>query len=167
MELSEIDMPSPLGTLRLCVSDQGLRSLSYLDAVAAEPQMLPTSLLPGQSQKQFEHMQQCTQQLTEYFQLKREQFELALDPEGSPFQLGVWQKLQDIRFGFSKSYTEFARDCGDVLAVRAIASANGKNPIAIIVPCHRVLGADGALRGYNGGLNRKLWLLRHEGIMML
>jgi len=167
MELSEFDIPSPLGTLRMSVSDQGLRSLLYHDGIIGEMTTLPQELLPGQNTLQFELMQRVSLQLAEYFSNAREAFDIPLDLEGTTFQLGVWNKLQDIRFGFTKSYTEFARDCGDVLGVRAVASANGKNPVAIIVPCHRVVGADGALRGYNGGLNRKMWLLRHEGVMML
>ncbi len=165
--LSELDIPSPLGTLRLCVSDRGLRSLQYHDTIPGVLHRLPHAPLPSQSAAQFTHMQSVTQQLSEYFDAKRESFDLAFDLEGTSFQLGVWRKLSEIPFGFTKTYTEFARDCGDVLGVRAIASANGKNPVAIIIPCHRVIGSDGAMRGYNGGLARKQWLLRHEGVLLL
>jgi methylated-DNA-[protein]-cysteine S-methyltransferase len=101
-------------------------------------------------------------QLEEYFDGKREEFDLMLTPYGTPFQRGVWDALQQIPHGKTLSYLELSRKLGDVLAIRAVASANGKNPIAIIIPCHRVIGSDGSLTGYAGGLYRKRFLINLE-----
>ena len=103
-------------------------------------------------------------QLAEYFAGSRTEFDLALAPSGSPFQLAVWAELARIPYGMTVSYGEIAAAIGkSLLASRAVGLANGRNPISIIVPCHRVIGADGSLTGYGGGLPRKEWLLRHEG----
>lgn len=101
-------------------------------------------------------------QLADYFAGKRKAFDLPLLPEGTEFQHAVWNLLQKIPFGKTSSYTELSRRYGDVKAIRAVALANGKNPIAIIIPCHRVIGANGELVGYAGGLWRKKWLLEFE-----
>lgn len=101
-------------------------------------------------------------QLAEYFEGKRTHFELKLNPEGTEFQKKVWKKLEEIPFGKTISYQQIANQLGDPKVIRAAASANGKNPIAIIIPCHRVIGSDGSLTGYAGGLHRKKWLLEHE-----
>ncbi len=107
----------------------------------------------------------CHQQLTEYFLGQRASFNLPLDAEGTEFQQKVWQKLYQIPFGESWSYGQLARAIGNKNASRAVGAANGKNPISIIVPCHRVIGANGSLTGYAGGLAAKQWLLKHEGIL--
>jgi len=104
----------------------------------------------------------CKIQLREYFQGSREQFDLPLSPKGTPFQKKVWSELQRIPFGKTISYLELARLLGDPKVIRASASANGKNPIAIIIPCHRVIGTNGSLVGYAGGLANKKWLLDFE-----
>lgn len=101
-------------------------------------------------------------QLNEYFAGTRQTFDLPLLPLGSDFQLRVWQSLMDIPYGHTRSYLQQARSLGDEKAVRALASANGANALAILIPCHRVVGADGSLTGYGGGLPAKRWLLRHE-----
>lgn len=101
-------------------------------------------------------------QLQEYFEGKREEFDLLLTPYGTPFQRRVWDALQQIPHGKTISYLELSRKLGDALAIRAVASANGKNPIAIIIPCHRVIGSDGSLTGYAGGLHRKRFLINLE-----
>lgn len=101
-------------------------------------------------------------QIQEYFEGKRNQFNISLNPEGTTFQKKVWEELLKIPFGKTKSYQEIANNLGDPKVIRAAASANGKNPIAILIPCHRVIGSDGSLTGYAGGLHRKKWLLEHE-----
>ena len=101
-------------------------------------------------------------QLQEYFIGKRTEFTFKLNPKGTEFQKKVWQELLQIPFGKTCSYLELSKKLGDVKAIRAVASANGKNPLWIVVPCHRVIGTDGSLTGYAGGLWRKKWLLEHE-----
>ena len=101
-------------------------------------------------------------QLKDYFEGKRNHFDFPLNPEGTPFQQKVWSALLEIPFGKTVSYLELSKKLGDVKAIRAVASANGKNPLWIVVPCHRVIGTDGSLTGYAGGLWRKKWLLEHE-----
>ena len=101
-------------------------------------------------------------QLNEYFEGKREEFTFKLNPKGTEFQQKVWQELLKIPFGKTMSYLDLSKKLGDVKAIRAVASANGKNPLWIVVPCHRVIGTDGSLTGYAGGLWRKKWLLEHE-----
>ncbi len=101
-------------------------------------------------------------QLNEYFEGKRTAFNFKLNPKGTEFQQKVWQELLKIPFGKTMSYLDLSKKLGDVKAIRAVASANGKNPLWIVVPCHRVIGTDGSLTGYAGGLWRKKWLLDHE-----
>jgi methylated-DNA-[protein]-cysteine S-methyltransferase len=101
-------------------------------------------------------------QLQEYFEGKRTHFTFLLHPSGTEFQKKVWQELLNIPFGKTCSYLELSKKLGDVKAIRAVAAANGKNPLWIVVPCHRVIGANGSLTGYAGGLWRKKWLLEHE-----
>ncbi len=101
-------------------------------------------------------------QLDEYFAGRRKQFSLPLSPAGTAFQQKVWQQLIQIPFAETITYLHVAKRLGNVKSIRAAASANGKNPLAIIIPCHRVVGADGKLTGYAGGLHRKQWLLEHE-----
>lgn len=101
-------------------------------------------------------------QLQEYFEGKRTHFTFLLHPSGTEFQKKVWQELLNIPFGKTCSYLELSKKMGDVKAIRAVAAANGKNPLWIVVPCHRVIGSDGSLTGYAGGLWRKKWLLEHE-----
>ncbi|HMQ00777.1 MAG TPA: methylated-DNA--[protein]-cysteine S-methyltransferase [Cyclobacteriaceae bacterium] len=107
----------------------------------------------------------CAQELNAYFNAELRQFESKLQAEGTDFQQKVWGELLKIPFGESISYTELAIRTGDVKNVRAVGLANGRNPIAILIPCHRVIGKHGELTGYAGGLNRKKLLLQHEGIL--
>lgn len=107
-------------------------------------------------------LQQTVTQLQDYFDGKRTRFDFQLNPVGTEFQQKVWKGLCEIPFGKTMSYLELAKQLGDVKAIRAVASANGKNPLWIVVPCHRVIGTDGSLTGYAGGLWRKKWLLEHE-----
>ena len=103
------------------------------------------------------------QQIHEYFAGKRQRFDLELAPKGTPFQLAVWNALLEIPYGDTISYAELARRIGKPSAVRAVGAANGANPIPVIIPCHRVIGSNGTLTGYGGGIERKQWLLAHEG----
>ena len=107
-------------------------------------------------------LQEAFSQLNDYFEGKRTDFNFKLNPSGTEFQQKVWKGLLEIPFGKTMSYLELSKKLGDVKAIRAVASANGKNPLWIVVPCHRVIGTDGSLTGYAGGLWRKKWLLEHE-----
>lgn len=109
-------------------------------------------------------LRKAKKQLDEYFAKKRTSFDLPLHPIGTDFQKRVWEALQEIPFGTTKSYLELAHDLGDEKAIRAVATANGANAISIIIPCHRVIGSDGSLTGYAGGLNAKKKLLQLEGM---
>lgn len=107
-------------------------------------------------------LQEAVNQLQAYFEGRRTEFDFQLNPTGTEFQQKVWKGLVGIPFGKTMSYLELSKQLGDVKAIRAVASANGKNPLWIVVPCHRVIGTDGSLTGYAGGLWRKKWLLEHE-----
>ena len=107
-------------------------------------------------------LKEAVSQLNDYFEGKRIDFDFKLNPKGTEFQQKVWKGLLEIPFGKTMSYLELSKKLGDVKAIRAVASANGKNPLWIVVPCHRVIGTDGSLTGYAGGLWRKKWLLNHE-----
>lgn len=108
-------------------------------------------------------IQQCIDQLNEYFEGSRKIFDIPLQQEGTPFQQKVWAQLLNIGYGKTISYLTLSKQIGDTKAIRAVGTTNGKNQIAIIVPCHRVIGSDGSLTGYAGELWRKKWLLEHEG----
>jgi len=149
---------SPIGRLLLTGDDRALTGLYMLDT-AGHPAAVRADWTrrPGA-------FKAPAQQLAEYFAGSRTEFDLALAPSGSPFQLAVWAELARIPYGETVSYGAVATAIGkSLLASRAVGLANGRNPISIIVPCHRVIGADGSLTGYGGGLERKEWLLRHEG----
>lgn len=148
---------SPLGLLKLAATTDFVCGLSFVE----EKTPIETEkvvVLPN-------FLQICTQQLDEYFAHTRKEFTLPLHPQGTDFQQTVWQELQKIPFGKTISYMMLAKRLGNQKVIRAAGTANGKNPIAIIIPCHRVIGADGSLTGYAGGLHRKKWLLEHEGIL--
>ena len=141
---------TPLGTAKIIGNKDGIMSVSVLDDEISTTFSIP------------ECLQDCVTQLDEYFNDSRKEFHLKLNPQGTDFQKSVWTELLNISFGKSRTYLEQSKKLGDVKAIRAVASANGKNPIWIIVPCHRVIGSDGSLTGYAGGLWRKKWLLEHE-----
>ncbi|WP_367756298.1 methylated-DNA--[protein]-cysteine S-methyltransferase [Flavobacterium sp. WC2430] len=107
-------------------------------------------------------LQEAVSQLNAYFYGERTSFDFKLNPKGTDFQKKVWNALLEIPYGKTKTYLEQSKLLGDVKAIRAVASANGKNPLWVVVPCHRVIGSDGSLTGYAGGLWRKKWLLEHE-----
>jgi len=141
---------TPLGVAKISGDQDGISSVSILNSNEVITDIIP------------EELQDCVYQLQEYFQRRRDSFNLKLNPQGTDFQKNIWRLLQTIPFGKTMSYLELSKQFGDVKAIRAVASANGKNPLWIIIPCHRVIGSDGSLTGYAGGLHRKQWLLEHE-----
>lgn len=140
---------SPLGITKIEGDENGISVISVLSEGVATKK-IPVAL------------QGAVTQLQEYFEGKRTEFTFKLNPKGTEFQQKVWQELLNIPFGKTTSYMDLSKKLGDVKAIRAVASANGKNPLWIVVPCHRVIGSDGSLTGYAGGLWRKKWLLEHE-----
>ncbi|MGB7394901.1 MAG: methylated-DNA--[protein]-cysteine S-methyltransferase [Pricia sp.] len=141
---------TPLGTARLVGDKDGLCSISVLDG-----EHKPDDLVA-------EPLQDAARQLTEYFNGERKVFDIDLNPAGTEFQKKVWKALLEIPYGKTVSYLDLSKTLGDIKAIRAVAAANGKNPLWVVVPCHRVIGSDGSLTGYAGGLHRKKWLLEHE-----
>ncbi|MFD0963176.1 methylated-DNA--[protein]-cysteine S-methyltransferase [Pseudofulvibacter geojedonensis] len=141
---------TPIGVAKIIGTNKGIEIVSILNDDVELSKKIPNSL------------QNCTQQLQEYFNNDRKEFDLKLNPQGTEFQKKVWNSLLEIPFGTTTSYLKQTRLLGDEKAIRAVASANGKNPIWLIIPCHRVIGANGSLTGYAGGLWRKKWLLEHE-----
>lgn len=141
---------TPLGYAKIKGDSDGISSITVLNTEEKITDIIPLKL------------EDCVIQLQEYFNGKRVQFDLKLNPEGSDFQKTVWNALVKIQYGKTMSYLELSKQLGDVKAIRAVANANGKNPLWIVVPCHRVIGTDGSLTGYAGGLHRKQWLLDHE-----
>lgn len=144
---------TPIGTAKIIGDEDGIQSISLLDDISNLIEA--TASIP-------KYLQNCVQQLDEYFDGVRTEFDLKLNPQGTPFQKKVWKELQHIPFNTTRSYLEQSKALGNVKAIRAVASANGKNPIWIVIPCHRVIGSDGSLTGYAGGIWRKRWLLTHE-----
>lgn len=160
-DLAEISVESPLGRLTLVAGPRGLRRVLWPGERAASPPHAAGDV-GSDSGAAGVHLRAAAVQLGEYFDGERTAFELALDPAGTPFQLAVWEVLRTIPHGTTISYGEQARRLGDVKKARAVGAANGRNPLSIIVPCHRVIGASGALVGFGGGTDAKAWLLDHE-----
>ncbi len=148
--MSKTFLETPLGTAVIEGDEKGISRISISEEISATSKEAPAAL------------QDAVMQLKEYFLGERKNFELKLNPEGSEFQKRIWQQLQSIPFGQTTSYLELSKAFGNTKAIRAVAAANGKNPLWIVVPCHRVIGSDGSLTGYAGGLWRKKWLLEHE-----
>lgn len=148
--MEECIINSPLGFTKIMGNELGISSVSILNSEEEVTDVIPVVL------------EDCVTQLNEYFDGSRKAFDLKLNPTGTEFQLKVWKQLEKIPFGKTLSYLELSKALGDVKAIRAVANANGKNPLWILVPCHRVIGSDGSLTGYAGGLQRKQWLLEHE-----
>ena len=140
---------SPLGIIKVSYSARGITSLAFTNTWYSHA-------------RDDLFLQQCYLQLDAYFAGKLQEFDLTLDLRGTEFQLLVWKQLRTIPFGHTVTYQEVADAIGKPGAVRAVGHANGQNPVSIIVPCHRVVGSDGSLTGYAGGLWRKKWLLEHE-----
>jgi len=141
---------TPLGVAKIVGDAEGVSAITVLNSDEPLSDVIPESL------------EDAVYQLNEYFEGARTEFNLTLNPVGTEFQKKVWVELQNIPYGKSKSYLELAKALGDPNATRAAASANARNPLWIVVPCHRVIGTDGSLTGYAGGLHRKQWLLNHE-----
>ncbi len=113
------------------------------------------------------HTESARTQLQEYFNGSRNSFHLSLEPDGTTFEHRVWEQLQQIKCGSTASYGQIATKIGDKKSAQAVGAANGKNPIAIVIPCHRIIGSNNDLTGYAGGIHRKEWLLKHEGALLL
>ena len=147
-------LKTPIGVAKISGDKNGIQSISVLDEdlVSADLMQPSTPFC----------LQECVVQLEEYFKGNRDHFNLTVNPKGTPFQIKVWKTLLKINYGKTKSYLAQSKAFGDVKAIRAVATANGKNPLWIVIPCHRVIGADGSLTGYAGGIWRKKWLLAHE-----
>lgn len=157
--MNAIQFETPIGLVRLVADDHGLQAVQ-LNPV---PEATPANAAPGAADQ---WLQLAREQLLAYFAGHGYDFDFplaALQRLGTPFQHGVWQALRDIRHGETLSYAALARRIGQPRSVRAVAAACGRNPLPLIVPCHRVIGANGHLTGYLGGIETKRWLLRHEG----
>lgn len=148
--MDECIFKSPLGYIKIIGDVDGISVITILDSEEKITDIIPPSLEDG------------VFQLQEYFQGISNTFDLKLNPKGTPFQKQVWKLLEQIPFGKTISYLDLSKQIGDVKAIRAVANANAKNPLWIVIPCHRVIGTNGSLTGYAGGLHRKEWLLNHE-----
>lgn len=145
-------LQSPLGRVRITGNDLGVSTITCLDVSDDTPDSANPS----------EPVVQAVTQLTEYFAGTRKTFDFLINPAGTAFQQSVWRALLDVPFGTTLSYLALTRRLGDEKAIRAVAAANGRNPLWIVMPCHRIIGSNGSLTGYAGGLWRKQWLLEHE-----
>ena len=157
MTLATTSMESPVGQLTLVASDEGLRAILW---PAEDPERVPMD--DAVTCPDHPVLRSAQEQLTEYFEGSRREFNLPLDPVGTEFQHQAWNELRQIPYGETLSYGRQAERLGDRNKARAVGAANGKNPISIVVPCHRVVGSTGQLTGFAGGLDRKSWLLDHE-----
>lgn len=144
---------SPAGLVEIEASDLGVASVLFVKKRSG-------------TSKNNEHTTACFNQLNEYFNKDRKTFSVKLDLQGTDFQKRVWKELLDIPYGKTISYMQMAINLGDKKCIRAAGTANGRNPVSIIVPCHRVIGANGDLVGYGGGLDKKKFLLEHEGVLI-
>lgn len=155
---------TPLGAMFACATSQGLCLLEFVSRRAVESEfrdlqrLLVCPIVPGENT----HTRQTVAEMSEYFSGARQQFSVPLHLPGSDFQQAVWRGLLEIPYGATSTYKAQSEMLGRPLAIRAIAAANGQNRVSIVVPCHRVIGSDGTLVGYGGGLERKRWLLEHE-----
>ena len=148
--METIYINTPIGIMKLQGNESGISKICLLNEAIEISTKIPKIF------------NSSIQQLNEYFEGKRTHFTFQINPIGTEFQKKVWQELINIPYGKTCSYLELSKKLGDVKAIRAVAAANGKNPLLIIIPCHRVIGSDGSLTGYAGGLWRKEWLLHHE-----
>ena len=148
---------SPIGMLRLNANDDTLTAIEFVETDAAlHPESTTNPIL-----------KETQNQLNEYFNGQRKIFGLPLQPAGTAFQKEVWNELSNIEYGSTITYSTLAKRLGDANKVRAVGRANGQNPLPIINPCHRVIGTNNKLTGYAGGIERKRWLLQHEGVLLL
>ncbi|WP_424492872.1 methylated-DNA--[protein]-cysteine S-methyltransferase [Salinimicrobium sp. GXAS 041] len=148
--MAQTYLKTPLGAALIEGDSKGISRISLTSEELPSSEKIPAELQPA------------VLQLKEYFAGSLNNFDLQLNPEGTPFQKKVWLELQKVPFGRTISYMALSKKLGDPKAIRAVAAANGKNPLWIVVPCHRIIGSDGSLTGYAGGLWRKKWLLEHE-----
>ena len=160
-------LPSPVGELIVTASDAAVTGVFFPTSRRGPPPVTSAGWEEDSGKgRASEILARARGQLTEYFAKTRTAFDLPLEAEGSKFEHRVWNALVTIPYGTTLSYGELARRLGDKRASRAVGLANGANPIPIIVPCHRVVGTKGELTGFGGGLERKRWLLEHEGALM-
>ncbi|TFH15485.1 MAG: methylated-DNA--[protein]-cysteine S-methyltransferase [Acidimicrobiales bacterium] len=150
-------MDTPVGAITIVASDRGVRAILWPDGDAGRVR-LPTA----SPDSDHPVIVATVAQLGEYFDGEREEFDLPLDPVGTEFQQSAWMALRTIPYGTTISYGEQAARMGDRRKARAVGAANGRNPISIVVPCHRVVGSNGSLTGFAGGIDTKAWLLDHE-----
>ena len=141
---------SPIGAVEILGTQDGVFAMNFVDNPGSTDVELPAAL------------KECIKQVGEYFKAERKEFSVKLSLRGTDFQISVWRQLLTVPYGKTASYGEIAAAIGNPAACRAVGAANGKNPISIIVPCHRIIGSNGTLTGYGGGLWRKEWLLKHE-----
>lgn len=153
--MMQIQLVTEVKNILLKGDEAGVSEIVFVDEAEAKEMLTEIPV----------ELQKAKQQLQDYFAGKRQVFDFALAPQGTSFQKKVWNELKNIPFGKTISYLDLAKRLGDPKVIRAAASANGKNPLPIVIPCHRVIGSDGSLTGYAGGLWRKKWLLEHEGII--
>lgn len=150
MELYHCTISTPIGLMEISGSKHAIHAIRFVLQKQVDSPQLPALL------------NKCRQELEEYFEGKRKAFSIHTEQSGTDFQKLIWRKLEDIPFGKTISYLDLARLAGDEKSTRAVGSANGRNRIPVIIPCHRVIGSDDSLTGYAGGLWRKQWLLDHE-----
>lgn len=146
-------LETPIGFLRILSNGEGITEIKFMDTDGPEDPDI--------------HTESARTQLTEYFAGLRDSFQLEIRASGTQFEHQVWDELSTIPHGTTTSYGTIAKKLGDRNFSQAVGSANGKNPIAVVVPCHRVIGSDNKLVGYAGGMHRKEWLLKHEGALLL
>lgn len=150
MKLDKIALETPIGIAKISGNQEGIHSVTFTDKKTP-----PTKIIP-------ETLQECVTQLKEYFEGTRTDFSVKINPQGTDFQKKAWKSLQEIPFGKTMTYSEQSKILNKPKAIRAVANANGKNLLGILIPCHRIIGSDGSLTGYAWGLWRKEWLLEHE-----
>ena len=147
---------SPIGFIEICAGNNKIYSLHFLNT---------RSQVAKNKVQESKVLSQCFKELDEYFAKKRKVFEVAIELVGTDFEKRVWQELRKIPFACTISYKNLALKLGDINKSRAVGRANGRNNIPLIIPCHRVIGEDGSLTGFTGGVERKAWLLKHEGAL--
>lgn len=148
---------SPVGSLKLSATREALSSIHFAENKNGKLKSSTDNKI----------LEAAKNQLAEYFNRNRQTFDIPLAPEGTDFELQVWGQIKTIPYGSTATYSEIAKRLGDVNKVRAVGKANGQNPISIIIPCHRIIGTNNKLTGYAGGIERKRWLLQHEGALLL
>jgi AraC family transcriptional regulator of adaptative response/methylated-DNA-[protein]-cysteine methyltransferase len=157
-------LTTPLGPMFICASEKGICLLEFVDRRMLESEfkdlqrLFKANIIAGEN----EHIKQTKMEIDEYFEGNRRAFDVSLDTPGTDFQKSIWKSLLKIPYGFTATYQQQAYDISNPNAVRAVASANGHNRVAIIIPCHRVIGKGGKMTGYGGGIERKRWLIEHE-----